>query len=129
MVPLIVGMCTLCVYKLFELFARRKERLSIIDKLGDKLDPSALDISGKIKFSGIETGNTKFGTLKFACLLLGIGLGLLVGFFIVNYFVSPSQYQLYETMSVVYGASVLLFGGLGLLISFQVELKYNKKDK
>ncbi len=129
MVPLIVGMCTLCVYKLFELFARRKERLNIIDKLGDKLDPSALDISGKIRFSGIETGNTKFGTLKFACLLLGIGLGLLVGFFIENYYVSASDINSYDTKSVIYGASVLFFGGLGLLISFLVELKYNKKDK
>jgi hypothetical protein len=122
-------MCTLCVYKLFELFARRKERLNIIDKLGDKLDPSALDISGKIRFSGIETGNTKFGTLKFACLLLGIGLGLLVGFFIENYYVSASDINSYDTKSVIYGASVLFFGGLGLLISFLVELKYNKKDK
>lgn len=129
MVPLIVGMCTLCVYKLFELFARRKERLNIIEKLGDKLDPSALDISGKIRFSGIETGNTKFGTLKFACLLLGIGLGLLVGFFIENYYVSASDINSYDTKSVIYGASVLFFGGLGLLISFLVELKYNKKDK
>ena len=129
MVPLIVGMCTLCVYKLFELFARRKERLNIIEKLGDKLDPSALDISGKIKFGGIETGSTKFGTLKFACLLLGIGLGLLVGFFIANYYVSPSLENSYEKESVIYGASVLLFGGLGLLISFLIELKYNNKDK
>jgi len=32
-----------------------------------------------------------------------------------------------EISSVVYGASVLLFGGLGLLVAFVIEMKYLKK--
>ena len=41
MVPLIVGIVCAGIYGLFELFVRKKERLAIIEKIGDKLDPSA----------------------------------------------------------------------------------------
>jgi hypothetical protein len=130
MVPLIVGICTLGIYKLFELFARRKERLTIIEKLGDKFDPSVLDFKFSLPVKSI--GNSSFGTLKIACLLLGVGLGLLVGFFIVQsymsvQFVDGNHNFYYDTASVIYGASVLLFGGLGLLVAFLVELKNTKK--
>jgi len=137
MVPLIVGICTLGIYKLFELFARRKERLSIIEKLGDKLESPTFD--GKISLPGSSLyKKSPFGTLKVACLLLGIGLGLLVGFFIVQMNfggyenLAGKSYDSFnainETISVIYGASVLLFGGLGLLIAFITEMKYDKKD-
>ena len=49
MVPAVVGIITLGIYKLFELFVRKKERLIIIDKIGDKLTPDIL--SGQIDFS------------------------------------------------------------------------------
>ena len=45
MVPLIMGIITLGIYKLFELFACRRERMAIIEKLGDKI--SAADLKGK----------------------------------------------------------------------------------
>jgi hypothetical protein len=35
----------------------------------------------------------------------------------------------YEISGVVYGASVLLFGGLGLLVAFVIEIKYVKDKK
>ena len=39
MVPLIVGIVCAGIYGLFELFVRKKERLAIIEKIGDKLEP------------------------------------------------------------------------------------------
>lgn len=39
---IVVGIITLGIYKLFELFVGKKERLTMIEKLGDKLDPSML---------------------------------------------------------------------------------------
>jgi len=130
MAPLIVGIVILGIYKLFELFARRKERMSIIEKLGDKFDPSMLDFGSLTQAR--QKNNYSFGTLKVACLLLGVGLGLLVGFFIsLNVFGTSSlisnDWANREIGSVIYGASVLLFGGLGLLIAFLVELKNTKK--
>lgn len=127
MVPLIVGIVCAGIYGLFELFVRKKERLAIIEKIGDKLEPSAFDV--KIGLPRLAT-NFSFSSLKTGCLLAGIGLGLLVGFIIS---VSLTDFNLdgrRELISTVYGASVLLFGGIGLIIAFVIELKLSKdKDK
>jgi hypothetical protein len=131
-IPLVVGMITLGIYKLFELFVRRKERLSIIDKIGDKLDVTLLQ--QKVSFPIRLDGSFNFGTLKVACLLLGVGLGLLVGYFIVvntvpGFNVDTFDNRFSQGASVVYGASVLLFGGVGLLVAFIVEMNFTKKNK
>ena len=61
-----------CIYKLFELFVGRKERIMLIEKL----QPEQLShgVAGHLKFS------TYFTTLRTGCLLLGIGLGLITGY-------------------------------------------------
>ena len=123
MVPLIVGIVCAGIYGLFELFVRKKERLAIIEKIGDKLEPSAFDV--KIGLPRLAT-NFSFSSLKTGCLLAGIGLGLLVGFIIS---VSLTDFNLdgrRELIRTVYGASVLLFGGIGLIIAFVIELKLSK---
>ena len=123
MVPLIVGIVCAGIYGLFELFVRKKERLAIIEKIGDKLEPSAFDV--KIGLPRLAT-NFSFSSLKTGCLLAGIGLGMLVGFIIS---VSLTDFNLdgrRELISTVYGASVLLFGGIGLIIAFVIELKLSK---
>ena len=123
MVPLIVGIVCAGIYGLFELFVRKKERLAIIEKIGDKLEPSAFDV--KIGLPRLAT-NFSFSSLKTGCLLAGIGSGLLVGFIIS---VSLTDFNLdgrRELISTVYGASVLLFGGIGLIIAFVIELKLSK---
>ncbi|TWV10490.1 hypothetical protein FQ707_12825 [Bacteroidaceae bacterium HV4-6-C5C] len=129
MVPAIMAIVTLGVYKLFELFVCKKERLTIIEKMGDKFSPDMLE--RKMNFSSI--GNFSFSALKIGCLLVGMGLGLLVGYLICtttvvgysNYSIEEWRYR--ETISLIYGACVLLFGGIGLITAFIVELKYNKK--
>lgn len=130
MVPLVVGIVTLGIYKLFELFARRKERMALIEKLGEKIDTSLFE--NKFTFPKFNTGGSKFGTLKIACLLLGVGLGLLVGFFICQYYlVNTGKTEFYNNIweigNVVYGACTLLFGGFGLMVAFLIEMKYTKE--
>ena len=56
------------------------------------------------------------GALKIGCLLLGLGLGLLFGFMLTR--ITEISFQ---TREIVYGGSVLCFGGLGLIVSFVVE--------
>lgn len=123
MVPAVVGIITLGIYKLFELFVRKKERLIIIDKIGDKLTPDILN--GKIDFS-TNIPKFSFSALKFGCLFMGFGIGLLVAF-AVHYNFADFVQNAYYLRSAVYGSCVLLFGGLGLLIAFIVELKVSKK--
>ncbi|MDD5185025.1 MAG: hypothetical protein PHS84_07150 [Paludibacter sp.] len=132
-IPLVVGIITLGIYKLFDLFVRKKERLAIIEKIGDKFDSSMIE--NKFSFPFISQQPGTFGTLKIGLLLLGVGLGLLVGFFICQIYVYgpiPNievNHNAWEISGVIYGASVLLFGGLGLLIAFFIEMKYLKDKK
>jgi len=132
LIPLVVGIITLGIYKLFELFVRKKERLTLIDKLGDKLDPSMLQEPFQAPLRML--GNLSTGALKTGCLLMGIGLGLIVGIMIAGFglgFDRPDldNYNTREFLGVIFGASVLLFGGLGLLVAFFIELRYSKKNK
>lgn len=128
-IPLVVGIVTLGIYKLFELFVRKKERLTIIEKMGDKFLPSMIENPFSVS---VKTNHQPaFNTLKFACLLLGMGLGMLVGFFITLNTIGIFQndnWQYRETQGAIYGASILLFGGLGLLLSFLIELNHQKKS-
>ena len=123
MVPAVLGIITLGIYKLFELFVRKKERLMIIDKIGDKFTPEIL--SGKIDFS-TNIPKLSSSALKFGCLFMGLGIGMLVAF-AVHYNFADFMESSYQIRSAVYGSCVLLFGGLGLLIAFIVELKVSKK--
>lgn len=127
-VPLTTGIVFAAIYGLFELFVRRKERLTMIEKIGEKLDASAFE--GKLKLPGYTGIRLSFSSLKIGCLLMGVGLGMLVGFFL-NVMLAASRsaydfYNEYEVISSAYGASVLLFGGLGLVIAFIIETKMAK---
>ena len=123
MVPLVVGIVTLGIYKFFELLICRRERREIIGKL----DPDALIDYLKLIPMGLRTGGAvgvvpegapviPAGALKIGCLLLGLGLGLLFGFMLTR--ITEISFQ---TREIVYGGSVLCFGGLGLIVSFVVE--------
>jgi hypothetical protein len=128
MVPLIVGLTVGGFYGVVELLAHRRERLNIIEKMGPNLNPDMLRSRFDFIFSHSRSGQG-FGALKAAGLLMGIGLGLIFAFF-VNYCafgISENRYLLDEMGGILYGASVLLFGGLGLLITFMIETRMRKK--
>ncbi len=57
------------IYKLFELFAVRRERMMLIEKMGDKLTPETFK-------NGImyRPSLYSFGGLRIGCLLLGLGV-------------------------------------------------------
>ncbi len=113
------------VYKLFELFVGKKERMMLIEKLS-----SEELIKGGIKRPDFNLFTFTFSSLRFGCLMLGLGLGLLAGFFIgleiSNAY--PNYMDAYQIASLIYGACLLLGGGVGLLISFLIEWKISKKN-
>lgn len=127
MVPAVMTIITLGVYKLFELFVCKKERLMLIEKMNDEQPLPKMVIP---KF---YDGSFSFSALKIGCLLTGMGLGLLVGYLICyatvpGYMTTNSDPWIRrETISLIYGACVLGFGGIGLIIAFIAELKLNKK--
>lgn len=103
--------------------------MTIIEKMGEKFTPDMLE--HKINFS--STGNFSFSALKLGCLLTGMGLGLLVGYVIcaatINGYTGTVDigYRMNDVASLIYGACVLLLGGVGLLVAFVVEMNMNKK--
>lgn len=67
--------------------------------------------------------------------MLGIGLGLLIGFFICastipNYVrMDDNNWNIRQMTSIIYGAGVLFFGGIGLLAAFLIENQICKRSK
>lgn len=121
--PLITFIVFAAIYGIFELLVRRRERMAIIEKMGDKLDPAMME--GKFNFGFLSAGKQSFGALKIACLLIGVGLGCLLGF-AINMACTPGYGVDHwsDLSQMINGASILICGGLGLLIAFFMEMKY-----
>ncbi|MHC1778822.1 MAG: hypothetical protein AB9922_01120 [Bacteroidales bacterium] len=130
-IPVTFGIGAYAFYKLVELFARKKERIMLIEKLSQisSANVENLDLS-KIFGDGRKLNN-KYISLRIGSLLMGLGAGLLIGIVIVTQIFGtavPSSYEANESMGIVYGASTLCFGGLGLIAGFIVEAKMSKKE-
>lgn len=125
---LVVGTITLGIYKLFELFVCRRERMMLLERMlaSDLKELPRFSYGWRVRFS--------FSALKWGCLLMGIGLGVLLGYVICwntipDFPGDDLYYPSGSIVAVIFGASVLLMGGLGLLVAFLVELKLGKKDE
>jgi hypothetical protein len=131
--PLVVGTVCAAVYGIFDLYVRRKERILIIEKIGDKLNAADPRVNlGNFSFPKFS-GNLSFSALKIGCLLTGMGLGLLVGVFldlVVTHEMSRyTDRHWMDILEIAYTAPVLLFGGLSLLVAFVIETGMKKKKE
>ena len=106
-------------YKLIGLYARRKERLLMIEKM---------NAVGDVGIDDKELFAHSFTALRVGCLLIGVGIGLLIGVIIQTMLVSAgwADRKLFE---ISLTACVLLFGGLGLLVSYPLERKFFPPQK
>jgi hypothetical protein len=134
---LIVGFIVLGIYKLFELFVKKKERIMIIEKLLTLRENK--ELSGSIHLPGISLGKQESGfwALRISLLFIGVGIGCIIAFFI--------QYQLFNSFLdfntddwdvennvsqiqfVLNFSLITIFGGTGLLIAYLIESKQIKK--
>ena len=137
---------TICltIYKLFELFVRRKERNTFVEKLSEIPVEHLSDSSGRMPFARVPELERpwNFVALRIGMLLFGIGVGLMVGYFIadINIYTNEdvllqARHRTYinmvkESLPVIYGSSVLFFGGLSLVGSFLIEQQVlRQRDK
>lgn len=118
----VTGIIFLTVYKVFDLFVRRKERMALIEKINPETTGN-IDLT---KLGGIlnPPSDNRFSALKWGCLAVGLGAGMLIGFFI--YVNCPMAQQEWGLREMMYGALVLIGGGLGLLSAFIIEMKVRK---
>ena len=122
MVPAIMATIGASCYYVFELFAHRKERLMMIEKMAELTNIDS-NFRVNIDFFSKDNGGV-FTALRFALLFCGLGVGLLVGYYFI-YTAAGTVDR--DGQKIVLGASVLLFGGLSLLISFLIELYLTRK--
>lgn len=75
------------IYKLFELYVRRQERIMLIEKLSSGWRPE--EFKGNLLPQFSSSGNW---ALRGGCLMLGLGLGLLVGFILTLMFLNRTLF-------------------------------------
>lgn len=115
------------IYKLFELFVRKEERMMVINKIAEisKVDLNNIDI---------RMGSMSNWALRLGALMIGVGLGLFIAFFLNGMITNgdywrgedPRSYRYFA--EILYGSCVCFFGGIALLIAYFVERGQKKKD-
>ena len=129
LVPILITLTIfVTVYRIFELFVRKNERMRIIEKAANvpPLDQNCLreDITAYCP----QSLRRSYMPLRCGLLAIGIGLGLLVAFLLVGlatngrYYANTDGYN-WMVPRVVYPSCVCLFGGIGLLMSYVIERK------
>jgi hypothetical protein len=132
----VVGFVVLGIYKLFELYAKRGERRSLIEKLPVFLENK--DLKESIILPDILYKKSVYGSrpLPIALLLIGVGIGCAVAFFVqynlfgdINYNLGDYNIrnQIHERQLIIYFAFISIFGGIGLLVAYLIERKETKK--
>lgn len=128
MAMVIVATIAYAIYKLFELFARRKERMAMIEKISTGIDPQMF--AGTMNTFTWKNQSDNAWAVRIGLLLIGVGLGVILATIVdLNIDIATSQYRHRNAMDILYPASAALFGGIGLLIAYFIEKKDNKSDK
>lgn len=135
MAMVIVATLSYATYKLFELFARRKERLAMIEKLSAGIDPQLLKNQfNPVRIPVIRDFINNSWSIRIGLLLLGVGLGVVLATIIDLSIISSStsdnnlNYDFRRTIDILYPACATVFGGIGLIIAYFIEKKDAKKN-
>ncbi|MDR1089984.1 MAG: hypothetical protein LBL79_02820 [Prevotella sp.] len=132
LVPIFVlGIITLGIYKVFELFVRRNERISIIEKLSN-VDPETL--KHRINFPVYKDESVGSWSIRIGLLLIGVGLGVVIATVVdistavPTYVNGATRWISMRSVDVLYPSCAAVFGGIGLVIAYFIEKKKDKKD-
>lgn len=126
LVPIFVTAIVFCaIYKIIEVIVRRKERMIIADKLENLSNFNSTNLPDKCE--ELFGANRKYTSLRRGAVLLGMGMGLFVGFIIqcCLFGLEPSR-PYSDLLTILYLGAMLMFGGLALLCSFAVERKIER---
>ncbi len=133
---LIVYIIAYFIYKLFSLYARRRERIMIIEKISQNVGEADSKLIGNLLEANTASQGS-YSSLRIAMLLIGIGLGFLVGMFLQPQFIesmhdaiqsnATSSYYAREMYDFIPFISACIFGGVSLLLSYFIEQKARKK--
>lgn len=111
LIPITLFLCSFAVIFVLRYLAS-KERMAMIER---GMHPNSIIPNKAIVNS--------FSSLKFGLLFFGAGLGLFTAY-ILEYFVFNDD----KSNAVLYMSLIAMFGGLGLLISYNIEKADKIKD-
>jgi len=121
---LICAIVFITIYKIFELFVRRNERLAMIEKLSVGIDPQVLRT--QLSLPVYKNENYSFWAIRIGLLLVGLGLGVGIAAIVDILVVPPAingqiYHEFRSTISVLYPAFAAIFGGIGLVVAYFIE--------
>ena len=121
----IFGIVFLGIYKLVELFVRRRERLMVIEKI-EKLDSTSVDLLHQ-NF-GRRDDSSAYWSLRIGAALVGLGFGIGLSLLAIRFYPRPDYLQ-WEVFSYLQSFGLLTGAGLGLLTAFIIERKLKQKKE
>ena len=119
----VISIVFVTIYKIFDLFVRRRKRLSIIDKIS----PENANIDFSKWAVAPASPDNRFAGLKWGALALGLGLGLFAYTMIMT--AMPYMNGVPYMSETLCSGMVLTGGGFGLLIAFIVENSIRKSQE
>lgn len=123
----IIAIIAIAVYRLIELFARRRERLEIISKINPESLPAAIgNLSGPA--FDLPQSSTRFTALKWGSFAVGLGIGLFAYVMISLYFVDALAKSVFMRETLCSGLA-LIGGGAGLLVAFIIEMSMTRSKR
>ena len=121
----IFGIVFLGIYKLTELFVRRRERQMLIEKI-EKLDSASVDLLHQ-NF-GRRDDSSAYWPLRIGAALVGLGFGIGLSLLAIRFYPMP-DFLKWEVFSYLQSFGLLMGAGLGLLVAFVIEFKLKQKKE
>ena len=122
---LIFGIVFLGIYKLVELFVRRRERLMLIEKI-EKLDGASVDLLRQ-NF-GRQNESSAYWPLRIGAALVGLGFGIGLSLLTIRFY-PMTDFREWQIFSYLQSFGLLIGAGLGLLVAFVIEYKLKQKKE
>lgn len=132
----IIGFIVLGIYKLVELFVKKKERLTLIEKLPIFLNQNQEEKNIHLPQISLGIGSN-YGSwaLRISLLLIGIGLGFILSLIIqINCFDTLKEmktslgYRYDNLILLINFACITFLGGVGLFVAYIIESVKEKKN-
>ncbi|KGN89507.1 DUF6249 domain-containing protein [Porphyromonas gulae] len=119
------------IFKIFELYVRRGERLRLIEKLDSLPSDTEKEELNRLT-SSFHSADKHSLAIKAASMFVGMGIGMLTAFFLTFVFQRAIEnldgWNFGYTFETLSATCLLIFGGLGLLIP-SIIMRKGEKDK